>query len=106
MKPEIKKWKRIYRNWEKSGLSRREFCRQNQLAISTFHFWQKRFKENDEKITLNGTGDLVKIPNGATKVKAEFFELEFPGGCKLHIPQNSQSSERKAIISDLREVLS
>lgn len=104
MKTGTDKWRRIYKSWEKSGLSRREFCRQNQLAISTFYYWQKKFKEaNDD---FQGTRDLIKLPIHSTKDKNVNFVLEFPGGYKLQIPQNSLSLARREMVSDLRDVLS
>jgi hypothetical protein len=33
--------------WEKSGLPKKEFCAQQQVANATFHYWFKKYKHRD-----------------------------------------------------------
>ena len=45
-KPDVEKrrfWQRTIREAARSGLSTREFCRQNKLQESQFYWWQRRW---------------------------------------------------------------
>ncbi len=52
-------WQQQVRNWKASGLSQKQFCRRESLALSTFSYWKCR----------------IEIPE-AQKVK--FFPLSVP----------------------------
>jgi len=41
-------WKKVLRDFETSTLSPRDFCNQNNLALSTFSGWQRRLREVTE----------------------------------------------------------
>lgn len=106
MKSNIKSWDRIYRNWKKSGLTRTEYCSQNNLSKSTFYYWQKRIRLLDEKPNnSHKTMEMVKLPINLSGSKERCFTLEFPGDYKLQIPQGSSSQELKQIITDLKDIL-
>ncbi|MGB3209453.1 MAG: hypothetical protein WBB19_01990 [Desulforhopalus sp.] len=35
-------WQQQIRNWKTSGLSQKQFCRRESLALSTFSYWKRR----------------------------------------------------------------
>ena len=37
-------WTEIFREQETSGLTQKDFCRQRQIKLSTFHYWKGRLK--------------------------------------------------------------
>ncbi len=41
----LQEWAQIHRRCRESGLSNREFCRQNGIAEKTFYYWLKRLRE-------------------------------------------------------------
>lgn len=44
-------WQQQIRNWKGSGLSQKQFCRRQSLALSTFSYWKKRIgRPETEKI--------------------------------------------------------
>jgi hypothetical protein len=69
--------------WRESGLSRRQFCIQNDIPYSKFTYWVRR----SETVTRSGF-DLVQVG------RAEFAEQQplqilFPSGVKImleHVP--------------------
>jgi hypothetical protein len=44
-------WQQQIRNWKSSGLSQKQFCQRNSLALSTFTYWKRRIERPEaEKI--------------------------------------------------------
>ena len=37
-------WQQQIRNWKASGLSQKQFCRRQALALSTFSYWKRRIE--------------------------------------------------------------
>lgn len=37
-------WQQQIRNWKTSGLSQKQFCRRQSLAVSTFSYWKRRLE--------------------------------------------------------------
>jgi transposase-like protein len=69
--------------WEKSGLNKREFCRENNIIPSTFFTWFKKYgnqkgKENFSQISIPAFENDVdqKLPE---------LEIEYPSGVKVRI---------------------
>ena len=78
-----------------SGLTQVEFCRRNELALSTFQYWRRRLREAEPE---SGTeplevGDFVEVevrPSSAVSGASDSFELIFPSGLQLKVPSSVQ----------------
>jgi hypothetical protein len=44
-----RRWRRLLRRQQLSGLTARDFCRQNGLAESAFHFWRREIVRRDRE---------------------------------------------------------
>lgn len=44
-------WQQQIRNWKTSGLSQKQFCRRQSLALSTFSYWKRRIELPEAEIT-------------------------------------------------------
>ena len=95
-----KKWDRIISSWEKSGLTQREFCHQNNLPLSTFHYWRRKHQTNTNQKT-----ELIKVETKNILSTESSFVLDFSGGVKLTVPSNYHPEHLKRLLSDLRDVL-
>lgn len=51
-------WEEHMKQWQSSGLTQAQYCRRNELKLSTFHYWRKRLKEKATAVTL------VQVPVG------------------------------------------
>lgn len=44
-------WRRMLRQWQRSGMSVRAFCRTHELAEPSFYFWRSNLAERDRQRT-------------------------------------------------------
>lgn len=46
-------WQQQISNWQASGLSQKEFCRHQKLALSTFSYWKRKIEiPEPEEVTF------------------------------------------------------
>jgi hypothetical protein len=79
-----KYWQKHISKYEQSGLSQKEYCKQNNLVYDTFRGWRKRLS----KIS---TDDLVQVPSIITEtaiVPNESLEIIINDILKIKIPDN------------------
>lgn len=77
-------WQQQIRSWKASGLSQKQFCRRESLALSTFSYWKRR----------------IEIPEAQT---VKFYPLSVPppithptdSGLLLHICKRRYAIELK-----------
>jgi transposase len=80
-------WRRAVRQWRSSGLSIRDFCRQEGLAEGNFYAWRRTIAQRDaEKVAFVPVQVIPgpTIPTGAEDA-ATALELILPGGRRLRV---------------------
>jgi hypothetical protein len=103
MKKNKEVWIKRFQEWENSGLTRIDYCRQYQIPLSTFDYWRHRIRK-ESKGEKNGTG-MVKLPPFTPPKKPTHFTLEYPSGHKLHIPSDYTSNGLNRLVRDLHEAI-
>jgi len=68
------KWSQIFLDWEQSGLSKAEFCRQRKLSQSTFQIWYRK---------LGKSSPTIRTSKDETQ---EFVELHIPRDLNASLP--------------------
>lgn len=78
---------RIITEFQKSGLSQNEYCRQNNVNVGTFRWWLKRKKELIAKKNENPGVPFVKVVPSIPAMKNPCREselvIEFVSGTRL-----------------------
>ena len=72
-------------DWQRSGVSKKEFCKTRQIAEWKFYYWLKQYKEKDQ----NSTGHFVPVKTERvtqTQAIATGIEIQYPNGVKLVLP--------------------
>ena len=66
---------------QNSPLSQKAFCQQEDLALSTFAYWLKKYRRSQQ------TADFIpmKINERSSQKQSEWCEIEFPGGIVIRI---------------------
>ena len=93
-------WIQIFLDWEKSGLIRAEYCRKNDIAISTFDYWRQRIRKESEGVEETA---LVKLPVQFSSAVST-ITIELPSAYKIHLAGNYDSHTLKHLIRDINEV--
>lgn len=78
--------------WQESGLSKQEFCNQQNIGYHFFNYWEKKYRISSgsiaEKPPVKSSGFVkLKLP----KENTSMVEIVFPNGIKvvLHQPDAS-----------------
>lgn len=72
-------WGETIHEHETSGLTQKEFCRQKQIKLSTFHYWKGRRKSLETPVEKG----FIEIHDEPDPDRPEFEDL--PGGKHLEI---------------------
>jgi transposase-like protein len=77
-------WKRLVSRYERSGASRREFCRREGLNENTFRLWWGRLRSESPSAPPSPTPFVEVVP--AASVESRWtIELELPGGATFRL---------------------
>lgn len=89
-------WLRTIDQWQDSGLSQRQFCEDNDLAIATFQLWRRRLAKKNgggDPGLQKGTSDeagfvAVDITDRNVRLKevSEPIKILLPSGVRLQVP--------------------
>ena len=99
-----KQWKNKFQEWNKSGLTRIQFCREHQIPVSTFDYWRQRLRKKPENPGIQEQG-LVKLTVSPQPAIPITYSVIFSNGTKLQIPENYSTESLKRLIQDLQEAL-
>jgi len=81
-------WQRLIDEQHNGELTQREFCQQNNLALSSFYNWKRRLSENIDRTqpaedsTWLSLPEQLFSPSGGWKI-----ELDLGGGICLRLNQ-------------------
>ncbi|MCU4177874.1 IS66 family insertion sequence element accessory protein TnpA [Carboxylicivirga sp. N1Y90] len=103
-------FRELYEEYLSSGLTVRDFCTNQDFAVSTFYRWQKLLKEKEvpnefvplvmEQQSLIKSADHPVLSANQEKCEDEANELEFtfPNGTKLHLIGHVDATLLKTIV--------
>ena len=76
---------RIIADYKKSGLSRPEYCRKNNVKLNTFNWWMKRHNDSAKNPPSRKTFLRVSPPASSDTIRVADSELtiDFPSGTRL-----------------------
>lgn len=104
MKSKTEVWAKTFENWKQSGLTRKAFCQNHEIAVSTFDYWRRRVL--CESAESKSEPKLVKLPVALKQRNRQSFVLEFPSGHKLQIPVDCPLENLHQLLSTTQEILS
>ena len=83
-------------SWRQSGLSQKQYCLQNNIAYHIFHYWYKRYRDQQSAKQAN-PGDFIPVTINAVFSTA-YVELQLPNGKKILFHQPVSIDYLKAMI--------
>ena len=76
-------WAKLLALFERSGLSQKRFCRENEVALSTLQYWRRESGRGRRQ----GQGALVEVPvNVADTESVEHAAPSSPGSVHIRLP--------------------
>ena len=82
------------KQWTLSNLSQKDYCLQHQLTYHSFHYWYKRYKNNDQSTPVTSFIQLQVQP----KTLQPLVELLLADGKRILFHQLVSSDYLKALI--------
>ena len=88
---ELMERKSLYESWKQSGLTKTEFCNQNNITRQTFYLWIKQL-QNSNYIEDGGNKDASKTFNDTNAISSD-SDLEVGSINFLKVSKLSSSSQ-------------
>ena len=92
----LQEWAQIYRRCRESGLSNREFCRQNGIAEKTFYYWLKKLRET----AVETQPQLVALEDVASD---DMIHIRF-GAAVLELPAKTDTAAIASMLQALQKL--
>ena len=94
----LHEWAKIHRRCKESGLSNREFCRQNGIAEKTFYYWLKKLRE----AAINNRPELVQLPDSCAPTDNMIY-IRF-GAAVLELPAKTDADAIGLLLQALQKL--
>lgn len=88
----------MIRRWEDSGMTHKEFAKQENVSFNNFYYWLKRYRFEKKKFQPSHTGKFIKLSNPVPTFSGSVYaEVVFPGGISIRFHQPISSAELKQL---------
>ncbi len=93
-------WRGLIEKWQAGRLTQKDFCKQEAIAYSGFHYWFKKFRE--EKKLPPSAGEFIPIHVTHSRAKVSQpagVELVMPDGRRVHFHEGVDVEFLRALLS-------
>jgi hypothetical protein len=80
------------RAWQKSGISQKQFCHEQNIAYHIFHYWYGKYREAQ----AGESGSFIQLSSPISS-QIPFAEFTFPGGARILFHQPVSIEYLKAL---------
>ena len=87
---------KLIEQWQQSSLTQNAFCEQQSVKYHVFHYWYKRYRE--QQVVTNDESSFVKLQI-AKPITDGSVEIIYPGGIRLIFHEPVSCNYLKALIS-------
>ncbi|WP_027470459.1 IS66 family insertion sequence element accessory protein TnpA [Saccharicrinis fermentans] len=112
MRMTLTTFKRLYKDYQESGLNIKDFCTNQDLAPSTFYYWRNKLEEalahepdsfvplefDSNPLTTNNQSSPSIIKSKPTLNNDAPIEFLFPNGTKMLLRDNINTQVLKTIV--------
>jgi hypothetical protein len=70
--------------WQRSGLSKPQYCRQHHIAIKSLYNWLRKHPLNDEATTVPAVSAFMPVRRMPAGDSRETVTLNLPNGCSVN----------------------
>lgn len=94
--------RRLYEQWQSSGLGKAAFCRQHGIGKSTFHYWVKKLGEEgvqpSRTVSNMGFSQIPVQPVMAAQDQQALVMISFPSGMRVELYSPVEASFLKDLM--------
>ena len=83
--------------FNRSNVSKKQFCRQEGIPVSVFYYWQKKFKQTSQP---SGIGFLSVEVNHKTITQSS-IEISFPNGVVMRLEAGCDIEMIRSLITSI-----
>lgn len=104
-------WRQIFRDWKASGKTRKQFCQQQNLRLSTFDYWRAEIARRDASPNRPSTSPSpqskplspppVLVP--VRVVVTTPLEVQLPNGTRISVPPGFDAHHLQALLAVLED---
>lgn len=88
----------LIERWKSSGQSQRAYCRQHHIAYHVFHYWYKRYREQQEKDAETPSSFVAVQLQAESSTIAPYAELILPNGKRLLFHQRVEAATLNVLL--------
>jgi hypothetical protein len=104
MRKSSQEWLTLIQNWRDSNLSRKEFCKQHDVALSAFQYWLGKVGKDAAAVEGDGkaTGFVPVSVKGAGSIlngRSVLLELILPDGRRINFYECVDAQFLRALLS-------
>ena len=96
----LQEWARIIQECQSSGLSNREFCRQNGISEKTYYYRLRQLRESAME-HCEPAGTLVKLEDEGSTAPDQMLRIQYCG-CRLELPKNVDMDAVAALLRSIQ----
>lgn len=95
----LQEWSQIIQAGQNSGLSKREFCRQNGISERQYYYWLKKLRET---VVETASPYFVRLEDPVNK-REHMLRIQI-GQADLRLPANTDAEAVAAILRALQQL--
>ena len=88
----------LIRKWKKSGTNQKDFCRQHDISIHAFHYWQKKLRQK-QSTPVPGFIPVETVP--PTNESNGEIQIQYPNGVVVILDKAVSISRLRALIKTI-----
>jgi len=88
-------WKTHLEKWSESGMTQREYCKQNDLIAHRFTYWKIKFKNNNLPVKF------VQVSPEPMRIDPSDLKLNIGPGLQIEIPDGFSRITLERVLSTL-----
>ena len=106
-------WERLFKGYERSGLSQEEFCSEQGIAIAKFKYqWRKRIGSGSQKIDSHNKSDkpshfepiMISSKDSVHQelLTSQSIIIQFPNQIRCEVTMDIKSRDFSSLLNQLR----
>jgi hypothetical protein len=93
-------WNTLIEEYEKSNLTQKEFCEQNNVNLVRFGYYIQRLRKKTKNVTSGKPPSFSQVLLDQPQTVSE-IKIELPNGFKCFVPLNVKTDQLKNILGAL-----